>query len=297
MKRPLVVEFTKMNGAGNDFVVLDNRFYAFTPAELGRLAARLCRRTESVGADGLLALDAGADGAAFRMHYHNADGSRATMCGNGARCLARFAADAGLGAGGRLVFDTDAGRHTADVPAGDDVPVRLHVPAPRDLHPVALPDVGGLGPDATFVWTGTEHAVLFADDARAVPLAEAGPVWRRADVLGPAGANANVVEVLSDGTTGPARLRVRTFEKGVEAETKACGTGALAAAVVARVLGRVASVPVAVEMPGGTLTVAFAWPVGAPVEDVTGLTLEGPAEVTFRGTVELATADIAGGGP
>ena len=279
MQRFLVVEFTKMNGAGNDFVVLDNRFYAFSEAELAALARDLCRRTERVGADGLLALDHGEDGADFRMHYHNADGSRGTMCGNGARCLARFARSADLGTtGAPLVFDTDAGRLHADVPDDPAADVRLHLPPPRDLRPLTL---GGL--EATYVWTGTEHVVRFVRHTAAVDLATAGPALRHDPALAPRGANVNLVEVLDAD-----RLRVRTYEKGVEAETRACGTGAMASALVAFHCGRVSRTPVAVEMPGGTLTVGFNWTPGAPAEAVTDLTLAGPAEVTFRGTVEIA---------
>jgi diaminopimelate epimerase len=276
MQRLLVVEFTKMNGAGNDFVVLDNRFYAFSEAELAALARDLCRRTERVGADGLLALDHGTDGADFRMHYHNADGSRGTMCGNGARCLARFARAAGLDAD-PFVFDTDAGRLRADVPDDPAADVRLHLPPPRDLRPLSL---GGL--DATFVWTGTEHIVRFVRQAAAVDLVTIGPALRHDPCLAPRGANVNLVEV-----AGPDRLRVRTYEKGVEAETRACGTGAMASALVAFYTGRVRHAPVAVEMPGGTLMVGFTWTPGAPAEDVSDLTLAGPAEATFRGTVEV----------
>lgn len=280
--RPLVLEFTKMEGAGNDFVVLDNRFFAFAEADLARLAAHLCPRTRSVGADGLLALDHGTDGADFRMHYHNADGSRATMCGNGARCLARYARRAGLDRD-RLVFDTDAGRYVADVPDNRDAPVRLHVPPPRDLHKTTV-----AGADVTFVWTGTEHVVAFVGDVGALDLDAFARPLRHADVLAPRGANVNAVQVLDAGRGGgPARLRVRTFEKGVEAETQACGTGALAVALVARLGGHVAEGPVAVEMPGGVLAVDFEGAAGDAAEAVHGLTLSGPAQTTFRGTVDL----------
>lgn len=261
-----------MNGAGNDFVVLDNRFYAFSEAHLADLARDLCRRVDRVGADGLLALDTGTDGAAFRMHYHNADGSRATMCGNGARCLVRFALDNGIDAApdGALAFDTDAGRYRARVL--DDGAVELHLPAPRAAEPVKL--AGGLA--AVSVWTGTEHVVVFVSNVARAPVATMGPLLRSDPALGEAGANVNFVEV-----DGPDRLRVRTFEKGVEAETRACGTGAVASALVAQAAGRVAGPRIEVVMPGGTLV------VGLPGGAATGHTLSGPAVATFRGTVEL----------
>ena len=274
----LVVPFTKMNGAGNDFVVLDNRFLRFSDAELEALARRACPRRTGVGADGLLALD-DADGADFRMRYRNADGSLGTMCGNGARCLARYAARAGLGeeAGGAvaLAFETDGGPYRATVAGrGASGPVTLDVPPPRDFGPAGLDGV-------LKIWTGTEHAVTFADDVDAADLAALGPRIRHDAAFGPAGTNANVVQVV-----GPDRVRVRTYEKGVEAETLACGTGAIASAVAAALDGRIphagARQRVAVEMPGGTLGVGFRLDGGSVLD----LTLDGPAETVYEGTLE-----------
>ena len=266
---PLVVPFTKMDGAGNDFVVLDNRFLHFSADELAALAVRACPRRTGVGADGLLALEDDAE-ADFRMRYRNADGSLGTMCGNGARCLARYAAEAGLGtrdgAAVSLVFETDGGRYRALVPDTGDV--RLDVPDAQGFAELG----GDLDDAAVFqIWTGTEHAVLFVDDVAACDLAAVGPRLRHHDAFAPAGTNVNAVEVV-----GPDRIRVRTFEKGVEAETLACGTGALATALVAHRTGRVEGSTVAVEMPGGTLTVGLGG----------GLTLAGPARTVYAGTLE-----------
>jgi diaminopimelate epimerase len=274
-----------MHGAGNDFVVLDNRFLHFTDEELAGLARRYCPRRTGVGADGLLALSPPAEeGADFRMRYFNADGSMGTMCGNGARCLARYAHEAGVGGTPlpegrtRLVFDTDGGRYTADV-AADGRTVRLHVPPPRDFGAVALQEARVEG-ETWRIWTGTEHTVRFVDDVEAAPVNTEGPAIRRDPALVPTGANVNFVEV-KDGAT----IRARTFEKGVEAETLACGTGALASALAARLSGRLTADAVAVEMPGGTLRVGFRL-CGDTAEAVRDLTLEGPAEVVFLGTLE-----------
>src|SRR5690606_7040767 len=125
------VPFTKMHGAGNDFIVLDNRFMHFSAAELAALAQRFCPRRFGVGADGLLALSPSDEpGIDFRMEYVNPDGSRAGMCGNGARCLARFARSAGLEAE-PLTFRADAGVYRASVPPEPEAPVRLFVPPPE----------------------------------------------------------------------------------------------------------------------------------------------------------------------
>ncbi len=296
MKRKLVLEFVKMHGAGNDFVVIDNRFYHFDDEELSGLARQLCPRRTAVGADGLLALAPPEEPAPeepahhFRMHYVNADGSPATLCGNGARCLARFARSAGLAAD-PLLFESDAGLHRAAVPADPAAPVRLYVPPPRDfsadwtLH--APPD----DQPAHYIWTGTEHVVRFVEAVEGAEVERLGRTLRRDASLAPAGANVNFVQVAREGSrTEEAALRVRTFEKGVEAETPACGTGALAAAETAhrlgRVQGRVQGRVVRVEMPGGTLRVGWE----ARTADDSGgeaLYLEGPAVTSFRGTVEV----------
>lgn len=277
MTRRLVLEFTKMNGAGNDFIVVDNRFFHFTDAELQHLARRLCPRRVGVGADGLLALSPPASPEAhFRMRYVNADGSVGTMCGNGARCLVRYARLSGIEAED-VAFDTDAGLYRAHAPADPAAPVRLFVPPPRDFAPEVALAGPGRGPVCR-IWTGTEHVVRFVPEVAAAPVAVEGPAIRADAALAPAGANVNFVEVAGEG-----RLRVRTYEKGVEAETLACGTGALASALVARLTGRVGRDALAVEMPGGVLHVGFRLAGGA----VRDLYLEGPAEVVYRGSVEV----------
>ena len=290
-RTPLVVPFTKMNGAGNDFVVLDNRFLRFSADELEALARQACPRRTGVGADGLLALDepdAGTD-ADFRMRYRNADGSLATMCGNGARCLARFAARAGLGTADpdgtvSVAFDTDGGPYRARVAGrSGSGPVELDVPPPRDFGRAAVDGAD----DVLRIWTGTEHAVVFTPDVDAADVAGTGPRLRHDAAFAPAGTNVNFVEVVEAGERP--RVRARTFEKGVEAETLACGTGAMAAALAARLAGRIDGADggrqsVAVEMPGGTLTVGFR----VAGEAVSDLTLAGPADTVYEGTLEWA---------
>ena len=277
-RQPLIVPFTKMNGAGNDFVVLDNRFLRFSVDELAEIARRVCPRRTGVGADGLLALDSD-ETADFRMRYRNADGSLGTMCGNGARCLARFAARAGLGReedGATLLdFETDGGRYRARV---DAQTVTLDVPPPRAF--AASPAVSALG-EVFSIWTGTEHAVVFVDDVDAAPVREEGERLRHDPAFAPTGTNVDFVE-RAGGGNGTGRVRVRTFEKGVEAETLACGTGAVASAIVARLAGGLDADEIAVEMPGGTLGVSFALREG----EVQDLRLSGPAETVYEGTLE-----------
>ncbi|MEO0556931.1 MAG: diaminopimelate epimerase [Bacteroidota bacterium] len=277
--QPLIVPFAKMNGAGNDFIVLDNRFLHFSTDELATLAERFCPRRTGIGADGLLALEDDPE-ADFRMRYRNADGSLGTMCGNGARCLARYAADAGLGtrSGGsvELTFETDGGRYRAEVPDAGDV--QLEVPPSQGF---SRADTDG-AETVYRIWTGTEHAVLFVDAVDGFELATVGPRLRHDPAFAPTGTNVNAVQRIAAD-----RIRVRTFEKGVEAETLACGTGALATALVHRLtdgVERTGRQRVAVEMPGGTLTVGFRLVNGVPLD----LTLAGPAETVYTGTLEWA---------
>ncbi len=271
----LHIPFTKMQGAGNDFIVVDNRFFHFTANELAELARRYCPRRFGVGADGLLALDNPPDdGAHYRMRYFNADGSIAGMCGNGARCLARFARSAGLDAE-PLIFASDAGTYRAHVPSEDALPIRLEVPSPTDFKPhVRLAD----GRDVPYIHTGTDHVVLFVDDLEAVDPAATAPAIRQDPAFAPAGTNVNFVEVVSRD-----RLGIRTYEKGVEGETLACGTGALAAAVVTRLTGRSTASRFEIEAPGGELAVGF-----DPGEDeIRNLYLEGGADRVFEGILAV----------
>ena len=277
------MEFTKMSGAGNDFIVVDNRFYSFTHEELSGFATQFCRRREGIGADGLLALsNPASDSADYKMTYYNADGSLGTMCGNGARCLAKFARNAGLESE-PLVFDSDAGIYSASVePDSDDV--RLFVPAPqRYVESIELetnlPE-GASKPH--FIWTGTEHIVIFVDDVEHINVLRIGRMIRKDPALAPAGSNVNFVEIEGE-VEGAQSLKVRTFEKGVEDETLACGTGALAASLVSALTGKSDATRYAVRMKGGTLFVGWRGASSAPKD----LYLEGAAEVIFRGTLEL----------
>lgn len=282
MAKKLVLHFTKMNGAGNDFVVIDNRFYHFSHEELVSIARRWCPRRTGVGADGLLAFEEPEeDRYDYRMRYYNTDGSIGTMCGNGARCLARFARDAGMERE-ELQFESDAGVYRAQVPEDHEDGVRLFVQPPRRFQrglqlAGKYAEEAGLSP-LYYIWPGVEHVVCFVDDVDAVPVDRLGRAIRHDEALAPAGANVNFVEVRPDGS-----LKVRTFEKGVEAETLACGTGALASGIVAGLEHKTESMPVHVQMPGGVLTVGF----DRNGDELTRVFLEGPAVVVFRGTLEL----------
>ena len=287
-ERLLVVEFTKMSGAGNDFIIIDNRLYHFSNSGLARLAKRLCRRREAIGADGLLAFaSATSADVDYVMVYYNADGSRGSMCGNGARCLGRFARLAGAGSE-EMVFDSDVGPFRIIVPDDLTKHVRLYMPDCSDYRSKVDLHLEGLDceVDADYLWTGTEHIVCWVSDVDSFDVLSIGSRLRSHPVLGSAGANVNFSSIIHAGRTEKSPLpvlRMRTFEKGVEAETSACGTGALAVTLSAMKRGEISNGPVSIEMPGGTLTVGFS----GSAQEPEGLYLEGPAEVIFRGTVEI----------
>ncbi len=275
--RRLIVEFAKMHGGGNDFIVIDNRFYAFTDEELSEIARRYCPRRVGIGADGLMALSpperADTD---YRMRFFNADGSLAPMCGNGARCLARFARLAEIG-GSRLRFESDAGIFDVEVPDPYEETVRLYLRPPEQFTaevPVALDICEAVGP-VHYIWTGTDHAVVFVKDVETFPVVQWGKRIRHDSAFAPSGTNVNFVQLIDN----PGHIRIRTFERGVEGETLACGTGAVASALIAHLLGMDESDAFTVEMPGGTVTVRG-------VHDSGGIVLEGPAAYVYRGTFE-----------
>ena len=284
MQRRLILEFSKMNGSGNDFIVVDNRFYYFSHDELTDLAKRLCKRRLGVGADGLLAFMPPEDEQYdYRMKYYNADGSIGTMCGNGACCLARFAQLVGHNEP-VLQFESDAGVYKVEPGLPGDR-VKLYVPNPQDIRlDLAHPMEEKVSDVVHYIWTGTEHAVYFVDDLEQAAVHEEGQAVRRSDLFAPAGVNVNFVHVVSPGSQEtPAQLEVRTFEKGVECETLACGTGALASAILSGATGVTTSTEVEVQMPGGTLGVGYDY----DGETVSNVYLLGNVESVYRGTLEV----------
>ncbi len=264
-----MLKFTKMNGAGNDFVMLDNRSAEFHYDRDS--IARLCDRHRGVGADGLIAAEApSGQEAHLRMRYFNADGGEADMCGNGARCFSRFGA-ALLGLSHEIVFETLAGTLSARL-LGDQVQLSMSKPHGSAL---AVPlKVQESELSVHFLNTGVPHAVVFLGDLAGADVRTLGAGLRYHAHFAPKGTNANFAAVESLG-----RLSIRTYERGVEDETLACGTGVVAAALIHHLLDGAPS-PVAVRVRGGdTLSVAFERE-GA---DFAAVTLTGPADFVFEG--------------
>lgn len=266
--------FTKMSGAGNDFIIIDHRAALIAERDQPEFAKKVCRRMFSVGADGLILLENSAV-ADFRWRFYNGDGSVAEMCGNGARCAARFAYTKGI-AGSRMSFETLAGIIEAEI-CGEDDSVRLRMTAPFDFR-TGLPIVlDGQEKELSFVNSGVPHAVLFIEEEENVPVREWGRIVRFHPLFQPAGTNVNYVQKIAENT-----IRVRTYERGVEDETMACGTGAVASAIFAAIYGLVQS-PVAVTTSGGDrLTIFFDLLDGPQAENVF---LQGPARIIYEGNL------------
>jgi len=267
------LHFEKMNGAGNDFVMLDNRDLSLSLT--GTEIARLCDRHRGIGADGLLAVEPARAGGDFRMRYYNADGGEAEMCGNGARCFALFVRKLTGGEASAVTFETIAGLIGA-VFEGDLV--RIELSDPFDLKLGRTLDVLGSPREVHSVNTGVPHAVLVVDDLAGIDVRKVGAALRFHDAFAPEGTNANFLKVLVPGS-----IAIRTYERGVEDETQACGTGMAACALIHHALTG-APGPVSVEVAGGdTLRVGFE----RDGESFTNVTLTGPADFVFSGTVSL----------
>jgi diaminopimelate epimerase len=267
-----MLKFTKMNGAGNDFVMLDN-LDGQLRINAGQIA-QLCDRHRGVGADGVLIVEPPANGADFRMRYYNADGGEAEMCGNGARCFARFASLI-TGRQGPVSFETQAGLIRADCEGTD---VRLEMSEPHALALDQQLALDGYRFVVHSVNTGVPHAVVFVDDLEDVDVRGLGSGLRHHPHFAPKGTNVNFAQVL-----GPASVAIRTYERGVEDETLACGTGVVAAALILHEKHGAAA-PVSVRVRGGdTLLVSFEKKGGV----YRNVSLTGPADFVFEGQIGI----------
>lgn len=274
----MLLNFFKMNGAGNDFIVVDNRDLALTAALDADTIAALCDRHRGIGADGLLAVEPAQKGADFRFRYYNADGGEAEMCGNGARCFGRFTAHLGEIVLKKVTFETIVGTLAAEM-IGDDV--RIAMSDPTDFGNIKS-TVPGLEATLHFVNTGVPHVVVFLPSAEALDefnVFTHGAAIRHHSAFSPAGTNANFAAVLA-----PDHISIRTYERGVEDETLACGTGMVAAALIHHLLTG-APTPIKVDVEGGdTLEIGFEKTGEQAFKNVT---LTGPADFVFEGEIDI----------
>jgi diaminopimelate epimerase len=236
------IPFTKMSGSGNDFILIDHRKRILQIDGMKEFAQKVCRRRVSIGADGLIFIELSKK-ADFKWRFFNADGSEAEMCGNGGRCAARFASLKGI-AGPSLTFETLAGILSAQV---DGKRVKLELTRPRALKLDETIVVEGKPLSVSSINTGVPHAVHFVDDVEQWDVVRMGKAIRNHPHFSPSGTNANFVQIEKG-----SRLIVRTYERGVEDETLACGTGLVASTLVAAFKGWATS-PVSVKTQGGEI--------------------------------------------
>ena len=264
-----------MSGSGNDFILIDNRrgvLKDFKGRRLNRLAAAICTHRLSIGGDGLILIEPARNpkAAHFRWRLFNADGTEAELSGNGGRCAARFAYLKKI-APAKMVFETLAGPIRAEIKGAN---VKIQMPAPKSLQldiKIPVRDKTYVG---HFLNTGVPHTVLFVDDPASVSVVELGRMIRRHELFQPAGTNVNFATIKT-----PRSAQMRTYERGVEDETLACGTGAVATALIAGALGRGTSPMTLRQQSGMPLRVYYRW----NGQDFSEVSLEGDARVVYTG--------------
>lgn len=268
-----------MNGSGNDFILINNMDAKIRYDEMPDLVKKICRRRESVGADGAIFLEKSVQ-LDFAWHFFNADGTEVEMCGNGSRCIARFAYLLGI-AGREMRFETMAGPVSASVHGRR---VKVLMPLPKDFSMDIEITHRALWEGVDFINTGVPHVVVYVNDLNACPVVEHGRSIRHDPFFAPYGTNVNFMRVLA-----PDQIEVRTYERGVEDETFACGTGSIACALAASKRGLVRS-PVKVITRGGDQLVIYFAPARRKQDQTeTGLAmfeevwLEGNTSIVYKG--------------
>lgn len=262
------INFYKMSGSGNDFIIIDNRKVIVDEAGLVNFVASVCRRKMSVGADGLILIE-NADAVDFKWRFFNSDGSVAEMCGNGARCAARFAYLKGI-AGAEMSFETAAGIIHAKV-AEDQV--KINMPDPADLKTDYPLELEKSTLSVSSVNTGVPHVVVEVDNIDDIQVVALGREIRFHEVFAPAGTNVNFVSLQNDGI-----VAIRTYERGVEDETLACGTGAIASAIVISYKNKLKSPIKVMTRSGGYLNIYYELKQGRFYD----IFLEGDARIIYK---------------
>jgi diaminopimelate epimerase len=267
-------KFYKYSGHGNDFVIIDNWTSVVPDNDLVKVTKLMSRQKFGVGADGVVFIASGPDDVDFAVRFFNSDGSEADMCGNASRCAAHIANVVGI-APSDMTFKTKAGVVEASV---RDHQVSVLLPKIGKQDGVALVEVDGFSQTYFRINTGVNHAVAWVEDLEAVNVVKVGRAVRRHASFAPDGTNVDYVKILSEDS-----LALRTYERGVEDETLACGTGATASSILAAAQGLVKSNSILCKTRGGEdLTVRFEGSAEAPDK----VFLEGPVRYIFSGQVE-----------
>jgi diaminopimelate epimerase len=271
MKIKMQLEFYKYQGAGNDFVMIDNRS-EFFPKENTQLIEHLCDRRFGIGGDGLILLENDeiasklAMTTDFKMVYYNSDGNQSSMCGNGGRCLVAFAKDLKVIENETTFIATDGLHHASFEDSGL-----------VSLQMIDVPTID-IKKDYSFLNTGSPHHVQMVEDLEHYNVKENGSAIRYGELYGAAGSNINFVKKIDDTT-----FRLRTYERGVEDETLACGTGATAVAIAMNATGQTDATSINVNVEGGKLVVSF----DKTPNGFTNVFLKGPAEFVFKGEITI----------
>lgn len=258
----MIIKFHKYQGAGNDFIIIDNRTYSYEFSQ--QMVERMCDRKFGIGADGMMLLES-ADGYDFRMRYFNSDGREASLCGNGSRCIVAFAHRLGL-FGTTTCFLAFDGEHQAEI-RPESVKVKMN-----DVSTIKQTK------DHFFLDTGSPHCVKIVEDAFRYMVYEEGKKIRYSEEFQPQGTNVNFI------TPVGGMIKVATYERGVENETLACGTGCVASALAIAALNHDPENTYTIETKGGQLKISFKQSSNHTFSDIW---LEGPAKHVFSGEIDL----------
>ncbi|MBU0768733.1 MAG: diaminopimelate epimerase [Proteobacteria bacterium] len=262
------IEFYKMSGSGNDFIIIDNRNNIVDENGLSNFIAKVCRRKMAVGADGMILVE-NTDSADFKWRFFNSDGSVAEMCGNGARCVARFAYLNNI-AGSNMSFETLAGIVKAEV---IEERVKVKMTDPLELKADDTIELKNGLASICSINTGVPHVVIVRDSIDDVDIVKIGREIRYHDQFSPAGTNVNFVCHIKDNT-----IAIRTYERGVEDETLACGTGAAASAIVMAHKMKIDAPLSVLTRSGGYLNIFFKEKEGQYYD----IYLEGDARIIYK---------------
>ena len=293
-------QYTRYTAAGNTFILMDGRTstghepLARLYADVGAFVRRICVAPGGPGSDGLIVLDESPRGLPFRMQFYNPDGSTGMLCGNGSRCAVLAAADLAMITAPGSAFEVLGEQVTAELLQGDTVRVHFRPPVVIEPHRMLEHAIDGASLDVGYVDVGSQHVVVpfealrlltGAPSLETLDVSRIGALLRHHAALAPVGANANVIDLREDGE-GP-YLRIRTFERGVESETLACGTGCMSSSIIAMRRGMIAGPTVRLLTESGEM-VRVTVQEAAPGGEITDLSLEGRV---VRGERGLLTFD------
>jgi diaminopimelate epimerase len=280
------ISFTKMSGAGNDFIVIDKSLHPgmnFSNKQI----SKICDRHNGIGADGLILVNGPAD-YDFNMEYFNADGSTGSLCGNGARCAILFAKNSDKLKSGKTNFSSNGIHYSGEYFSEEEI--KFNLANPKDLKLNFKVKAGGQLITANFVDTGSPHIVIFIDqilvtpnnpmqfysDINKVPVVSLGREIRNLPEFAPGGVNVNFVQVENG------FIKIRTYERGVEDETLACGTGSVAAAIITNMVKNFSSPVTLITRGNDKLFVNFV----IEKNEFTKISLTGPAKIIFTGEIQ-----------